>query len=221
MVFLDISLPQTKIPKISYKGLSKGTIIQNRYFILILTRTTLDSCINSIGEVDSKDDVSHFLIHVSPKPDTYEKKTISFASSYVSEHVARKFQLVEHDKLKQFLIGGQEFSPFGSIRGFLFEGYVHNLLRGGGTFRIRDLSNPSKEPFPLQIPKCNEVVIRKYDDKVDKMAYCRPLASNWGAVDSWILDVGVFQITISENHPIKAKPIRELVCTFLSILAEF
>jgi len=174
-----------------------------------LSRTTLKQCIASIGEVESKDDVSHYIIHVKVVS-SYQKKRIKFASNYVSKKVAQKFQLSEQNDLRLFLVGGQEFGAFGSLRGYLFEGYAHNILCNGGKFRIRSLQ--SGDIQHLTIPQTEEVAIHDFSDAIaTEKKYYRPLTQNFAAIDSWIPGIGFFQFTVSESHAIKLKPFRDLL----------
>ncbi|CAG8689323.1 7310_t:CDS:2 [Funneliformis mosseae] len=104
----------------------------------------------------------------------------------------------------------EEESITSSFRGQLFEGYVHNLLRNGGEFNIRNLNDNNIVYSKIQLTKRNLKSFQslsEIDFTVDD--YWRPIAKNFPSFDSLIPSVGLFQITIALNHNIKIAALKE------------
>lgn len=81
----------------------------------------------------------------------------------------------------------------------------------GGKFKIRNLKN-SQEAF-LSLRAYKEKYVSSFTID-DPNAYYIPQAQNFPCVDSWIPKVGFFQMTLSLNHPIKARGIAAMVWIF-------
>jgi len=168
------------------------------------SRTKLDTCLKAVGEIYAGNEVSHNIFHLKPTDD-FKDFQVCYASDYVAEMVALRFIREKQQDLVTFIQASDGSSNFGVLRGHLFEGYCHNVLPKGGKFKIRSLEDSTKKIEELDIKKCEKVIFDgtlKADAQKENIYYC-PLCRNFGAVDSWIKNIGFFQITINLQHDIK------------------
>eukprot|EP01127_Copromyxa_protea_P009926 TRINITY_DN2381_c0_g1_i2.p1 TRINITY_DN2381_c0_g1~~TRINITY_DN2381_c0_g1_i2.p1 ORF type:complete len:319 (-),score=44.02 TRINITY_DN2381_c0_g1_i2:35-991(-) len=165
-----------------------------------LDRVDIESVTECITQVDSKKDVSHWLIHWVPIPD-YSEFRISFTSPYVQAKVIERFAQKEKEKLVKLLRASSDndLGVFGSLCGSLFEGYAHSLLSKGGIFRVRNLRTNKEEE--LEIPTKPHRFVDAFTPD-DANSYLQPKARNFGGIDSWEKGM-LFQMTVSLHHPIK------------------
>ncbi|CAI2196774.1 7872_t:CDS:1, partial [Funneliformis geosporum] len=149
--------------------------------------------------------VSHRILHIVTND--YCCTTIMFASTYVAEKVAEHFERQQKRELITFLSVSEGDGRLGSLRGQLFEGYAHNVLRKGGIFRIRKLGG-NQEELILK-PRDEQLFVRLEDVDVTLDNYFRPVSKNFASIDSLIPDVGLFQMTISPRHNIKTTTLKK------------
>lgn len=76
--------------------------IADLYFYQQLCSVVIEDVRKCITQVDSKNDVSHWLIHWVPTPD-YSEFRISFASPYVQGQVIERFVSQEKENLVKLL----------------------------------------------------------------------------------------------------------------------
>ncbi len=96
----------------------------------------------------------------------------------------------------------------GAHLGLVFEPYVHFVLQQGGSFTIRDLQTHKPEAFRMQKHKVlceisNEEIFKKKKDLFHKDTYYIPTDPTFAVVDSWTKEA-MFQVTVSDKHPIKS-----------------
>jgi hypothetical protein len=100
-------------------------------------KADLKTLTHTIGETDGPDDVSHKLVHIVVHSDgRYDDFHMNWASTYVARRCAEKFERECKEELRQFLARSEGEGTLGALRGYLFEGYSHNLVQRGGTFDI-------------------------------------------------------------------------------------
>jgi len=165
-----------------------------------LSRSSLEKFSEYSGVLEGSDDVSNVLVHIVPNSD-YKTYTLKIASQEIKILLAEVFEKKEKEKLCSFLAVTPRLSLTGRLQGDLFEGWTHRILRNGGTFEIRNLKNGKIEK-PLVIPLCQDQQVENFSDKGTKIYY-RPLSENFPCIDSWIPNIGFFQMTVSMQHPIK------------------
>jgi len=168
-----------------------------------LTRTSLENCTRAVGEIYSNDNVSHVILQLVPTPD-YKRYTVMYSSVYVAEEVASRYALENKGGLITFLLASDDLPKYGGLRGYVFEGYCHNIISTGGSFFVRSLEPGAKKEERLKIPKCKKLFAGSSFDSTEqkKNEYYRPVSRNFGAVDAWIQSVGFFQMTVNAHHGI-------------------
>src|SRR4051812_20733067 len=88
-----------------------------------------------------------------------------FASVWVAEQVAIQFLEKEKQKLLTFLAASDGAGEAASARGLLFEGYVHNLLSGGGQFEVINLSvSGSRVKQIFNVPQRSKYIFKSRDE---------------------------------------------------------
>ncbi|CAG8633634.1 10739_t:CDS:2, partial [Ambispora gerdemannii] len=95
----------------------------------------------------------------------------------------------------------------GSLRGQLFEGYTHNILRKGGAFRVRKLGGNREEELVLE-SKDERLFAKLENVDVNLNYYFRPVSKKFASIDSLIPNVGLFRMTISQKHSIKVTTLK-------------
>lgn len=167
-----------------------------------ISRCHLEDVIRSVGELDSAEDVSHKLIHIHVKPPNFFTRQLKFASAYVSQLVAARFAQEKKDELIRFITAADGLSETGGLRGNLFEGHAHNILKAGGTFVRRRLDNGVEDTVDLPA-RTLQVLLSDADVTTLGNHYGRPSKKNYESVDSLVLPNMFFQMTVSSSHGIK------------------
>ncbi|KAG0363879.1 hypothetical protein BGX24_004832 [Mortierella sp. AD032] len=102
--------------------------------------------------------------------------------------------------------------PKGSASGIIFEAYVLRAFRDGGhTFEIRNLENEDEGLASLEIPRNPKT---EHFDKITPVpadTLCIPKICNYACVDLLLAPRDLFQITVSDKHPIKGVPLSKLL----------
>ncbi|EFJ50423.1 hypothetical protein VOLCADRAFT_88748 [Volvox carteri f. nagariensis] len=98
----------------------------------------------------------------------------------------------------------------------MFQGLVHDLLCRGGSFSLRNLSNPGKQQFSLTVPKMYLKEVQDSDLKEVSLTttisgLLVPVVRNFAGVDSFLIfpdksgmaeRLLFIQVTVSAKHPI-------------------
>jgi hypothetical protein len=169
-----------------------------------ITRTGLEACTRAVGEIYSDDKISHVILQLVPTDD-YEEYKVMYSSVYVAEAVASRYAQANKSDLVKFLLASDDLSNYGNLRGYVFEGYCHNIISAGGSFSIRSLEPGATQKVEvLKIAKCTKLFAGGTFDsaKQGRNNYYRPVSRNFGAVDAWIQSVGFFQMTVNARHGI-------------------
>ena len=144
--------------------------------------------------------LSHRLLLMIPMPDLIG--TFSLIPSSV--HVGRNI-LQLHSAAN--LLNAQELMGriAGAHLGLVFEPYAHHVLASGGSWRIRSLAAGGGHEV-LHLDRHDTVDVR--NDQVAALAiedrkYYVPTDPTYAVVDAWS-GINMFQITVSDHHPIKS-----------------
>jgi hypothetical protein len=185
----------------------------------------LAACKQSVGQLAGKDDISHRVLHIIVENrygpdgavvDPFIHTHIEFASKYVADKMILKFWANERVDLLSFLRSSAGESNAAGMRGILFESIAHMVLLRGGKFTVRRLGSASTEEKYLP-PR----TLQSFDD-LDKVnlsmdtIYYRPVSSNLAAVDALANNM-LFQMTVSESHPVKMAGLKKAVQQVLMI----
>ncbi|CAG8543050.1 4893_t:CDS:2 [Ambispora gerdemannii] len=188
-----------------------------RLLEVALATADFDKIIQSIGNIDSKKDVSHRLIHITCD-EKYLQTGVIFASKWIADNLLDRFEQLCFEKVKSFLFGNGGQSACSGLRGQLFEAYAHKVLvRGNKSYRVRNLED-GKE-FQKHFTACEHVLFTQLSNinrTEHKGKYCQPKSRTFCAIDAFILGQSntintLFQMTVSSNHPIKAHELEKVM----------
>jgi len=159
--------------------------------------------LDSIKQVDSKQSVSHYLIQMLPSPD-YSSYTIHFLTETIGNRIVEKYKEERKDMWLKFLKDSlaDEFASLSQFRGFVFENVAHQLIRKGGDFTIfGPLGARNEHETTITIPPCTLKIVSDFEISRQDIYYC-PASKQQAAYDSWMGNVGFFQVTTAKNHQI-------------------
>lgn len=198
-----------------------------------LLQQAVDTCdekiFQYIGGSNSREDVSHILVHMwtnIPGNDVsgeesaeneneieqiaeeyYTETIIKFASEYVGEII--------YERLKDSMIRRLQAEVEACIEsgksinnayfGCYFEQIVHRIFRKGGTFRVRSLEPNSDTTLQLYEDVNKQDEILKFLDvkSIENDKYYQPVSKTFPSIDAIVAPDKLFQITIATNHSIK------------------
>ncbi|WAR63239.1 hypothetical protein PtB15_18B321 [Puccinia triticina] len=95
----------------------------------------------------------------------------------------------------------------GSFRGMVFESHAHNVLQGGGRFKVRQLCKgrdpPSDPSVEVTFPVAECKLFRDLEDvDLGTNLLWRPHSKSFPSIDSLCGPANFFQMTASQRHPI-------------------
>ena len=141
-------------------------------------------------------ELSSCLLHRWPTSN-HRSYQLKWASTYVTDKITASLNPEAWNQLLKIIS-----EPSGSDSGIAFETYVlHAFREGGHTFEIKDLDN-GKSSF-LTIPRHQNTIQFDTIPKIEAGTLYIPKVSNYACVDLLLAPGDLFQITISEHHPIK------------------
>lgn len=105
-----------------------------------------------------------------------------------------------------------------ALRGQLFELISHEVLRRGGCFSVRKLTDKGLEPEVLKEFKLNleEKIfwsINEIKDDIQQQGptkYYRPVSDTFESIDSYVYPNEMFQVTVSRRHGVKQDGLRAI-----------
>ena len=170
---------------------------------------------NSVGQIDAAPEASHRLLHIQAQR-PYVRKSVTIGTRYILDCLMNRFLEQQASEVQDFLISSVSSSNLGTVRGDMFEGYSHRVLRNGGDFRVRCLDGPDAgTESVLHMARCVGVhSIREPADLAlcpSDEHYCRPAIPNFPAVDALKLPGNLFQMTVSATHSIKHTALKRVL----------
>jgi len=165
------------------------------------------------GTEFAKDDICHRLVHIIPKLG-YQQWSHDFASPFVASEVSKHLYEDLRTQLETFLVSSQGIAPLAALRGYLLESYTHRKLSAGGNFKIRNLETGGTSTLtllPLEIVKFGKTAPTPVPGK-----YYLPDKSNFESVDSYVAPNLLFQMTVSNSHPIKNAGMQKILTVVAS-----
>ncbi len=170
------------------------------------------------GNVEKGDEISHLIVHYDVDL-SYKKKSLCLGSTYITEKALERFLSCQESELKRFLNFSEPTPLLATLRGNLFEAYSHRLLAAGGKFAIRSLEGG--EPLSeldggehlseLTLPKCKMTRFYKISECQNNDSYYVPWNPNFPCIDSYLPNIGFFQMTVSQSHPIKKAKMKDII----------
>jgi hypothetical protein len=151
--------------------------------------------------------VVHRLMHYCPENNPIFA-TLSPASKLIDHMLAERLKQKLNDNRKVLMMWLDGSDKGSSFAGFLFEQFVHERLLDGGQFEMRSLSNSSRSMIDINqtIGQYSRFKTNFLLDNIFKYVYQIPEVPNYPSIDSFMITenaVLMFQITMSESHPVK------------------
>ncbi|CAG8737495.1 432_t:CDS:2, partial [Funneliformis caledonium] len=145
------------------------------------------------------------LVHRWPDP-SYNNYHLQWASRYIYDEIERRLEKQSWSFLLERI---QMMRNYPNARGIMFEMYVIHLFRSSNdVYAMRKLQEDPKtthiEEFSMgKSPTVSNIrTAKELSSKSDKTIIL-PETSNFGAVDLFYTPDMMFQVTVSNNHPIK------------------
>ena len=174
-----------------------GILALNRLFSIVL------------GEVSKEEEISYRIVHFEVKPPYYTKHILVMASDYVLEKALRHFLSSGENDVKQFILWSDGVPSLASLRGIVFENYVHKKLSKEREFSVRSLDDGTKST--LKAPQRKFQKFWNVSECKDLNVYYKVAKKNQACIDSLIVNEGYFQVTTSLEHPIEKQKMREIM----------
>jgi hypothetical protein len=172
--------------------------------------------LDSVGHLDTSTD-SHKLLQYELTDDTYRNVTTTFASPWVFERLAEKWEIDNEHAMELFVEQTAGVSELGGARGYALERVAHRKLAQGGKFKVRLLHQNGALASPGEV-EFKELPTIKFDSleeiKDRNGAYGQPNSKSFAVVDSVSFsdsEKNGFQITASYKHQPKHKLVKQLV----------
>ncbi len=185
-----------------------------RIELAILETDNFDKIIKCFteNEQNPRVEISNRIIH-RWTDDTHRNYHYKWATPYVFEKIQEKLEETSWvDCLHKIRIMRSPYEA--SARGFLFECYVIHLFRTGNQkFEVRKLRGEEKDQFSIhRKPKAG--FVRNLSDLLKysgENIVIVPDKQNFGAVDLFVTPNYIFQVTVSEYHPIKQVELTKVI----------
>lgn len=174
---------------------------------------------DSLGCQDTAPQASHQLLQYDVDPDAsppFSSVTTRFASGYVERKFTQRVAQVEIRDVWSLVSATAGEPRVAAVRGSAFEALAMRLLRMGGQFRVRRLSD--SQEFKLHVPALEEKSIGSTSDVAQHgtpTSLLRPKNPNFPVVDAFasglrlagdsppkLSSVVGLQMTVSDRHPI-------------------
>ena len=159
----------------------------------------------------TESEISHRLIHFKVEPPCYTKPTRVLGSEYIRGRFSERLRDLDEQKARYFLRLFGDVSLVAASVGNLFQGYADRHLSAGGRFLIRSLDTEVDDSIDLSPRPI--YLFRDLSECTNPAIYYRPKAKNFACIDSLILEVGYFQITISQKRDISIKEMKKIMET--------
>ena len=152
--------------------------------------------------------ISHRLVHFEVEPPCYTKYKLVMASEYVREKFLEALDNQQDQEFKYYFSLFQSIPMMASSIGLAFQQYANQKLSAGGQFLVRSLDDESESILDIS-PR----TLQKFTDLSEctsSTIYYTPAKKNFPCIDSLILEIGYFQMTVSLRHKILWKPMKEI-----------
>jgi hypothetical protein len=187
----------------------------------VVGSSKLDYIIRAIGEVNAeRNKISFSLVHFVVTAN-FTSSGFLLGSKRIADEVYKRYYVQQQRDLRIFLSTSTGLSPYGGIRGHLFESWSHNALRNGGRWPVRRLTESAKNSAPpsLEFGLCGLFTFHHFGalSSLPDGSYAAPSYSNLAAVDSLIKDgtrLRLFQMTVSAEHPVSGSGLQQLLAMF-------
>jgi len=173
--------------------------------------------IGSTTVADQSSWIAHRLIHIVPSDD-YKRVTIKFGSQKICDAFVSQYYDTCESRFISF-INTKTDAVYANLRGQLFEAYAHRLIASGGIFNVRELTSGKNQKSKIvKFPKADTEYFSDMSSCVSCSSsssssssvsgsnhgndpkYFIPISKSFAVIDSFS-DAGLFQMTVSSDHP--------------------
>ncbi|CAG8673861.1 1455_t:CDS:2, partial [Funneliformis caledonium] len=164
---------------------------------------------------------SHKIIHIHTNSeetkDPYTDAFCLFASKYAASKCLDHLKKHNKEKLRTFIDSARNIKEMSALQGQLFELLSHEILRWGGKFLVRKLTERGAEPeeFEEFESDLKEIFFWSIDEitgdiQQGQKNYYRPDSDTFESIDSYVYPNKMFQITVSRRHGVKQDGLRAI-----------
>jgi hypothetical protein len=177
-----------------------------------------------VGEAASADSMPHKVLHMIAGPDNeipYRYLYADFASAYVADRVAQRFEEAVRADIERWVAGADASPLLASMRGHLWENVCHRLLARGGSFQVRrvdaapDAATSALSVAPMELKWLRSVTELGSFAAVKTPTYGRFTSRTTCAIDGALSDghgcVDLLQMTVSLHHGVSIRGLMEAV----------
>jgi len=193
--------------------------------MIVSASQSIDSCIiDSQAKLFFGHEFSHKIIQIHTNlEDTENPYTDSFclfASKFAGNKCLEHLKEHNKEKLRTFIESARNMKEVSALRGQLFELISHEILRRGGSFLVRKLTDKDKGPEPEVFKEFELNLEEKFfwaiDDIKDDIQqgrknYYRPNSDTFESIDSYVYPNKMFQVTVSKRHGVKQDGLRAIM----------
>ncbi|KAI7947563.1 hypothetical protein MJO28_009471 [Puccinia striiformis f. sp. tritici] len=156
--------------------------------------------------------VLHIWNHPSGNPFLFH---VAWASRQVESAVLIRLQQEFRADLKRLLQTTGDYLC-GNVRGMVFESHAHDVLQGGGRFKVRQLCKgqdpPSDPSVEVTFPAAKCKFFQDLEDvDLGTNLLWRPHSKSSPSIDSLCGPANLFQMTVSQKHPINHQGLSKAV----------
>jgi hypothetical protein len=172
----------------------------------------LQSILSTVGYEDAPTNgFLHFSVPNWMNGD-FTTRRLCFASRRVEEEIANTMLKNQVQSLERFLKAAVPAGPWGSLRGYLFEQYVHYRLPKGGDYVLEVLSDDSSN-LTMSINASKPIIFHNIEDITAEISssYWKPSKGNHPVIDAFVSPAFMLQCTVSDSHPIKKDVCKNVV----------
>ena len=197
------------IPRFVLAGFTNAV----RNFEDVLSRSSPQDLITSVGAVASKPDVSDRLAMMHVIDDTFENIEIrltEYAQSCILNLLLQSYQQDQN----LMVLTAQPNTATAALFGYVYEQVMHRRINRGATTRIRSLNAADpRTVYNIFIPARS---MHRFDSsssitKIPPNVYAIPTQSNLAVIDSIYFPKVFFQSTTALHHPIKGASLKKLL----------
>jgi hypothetical protein len=194
---------------------------EDRGALVVRLKNELQQCqakslIDCVGNLDTTKD-SHMLLHYE-LTDAYRTVTTTFASPWVFEQLADKWEREDKLVAEHFVSQTSGVAQLGGARGYALERVAHRKLASGGIFKVRRLHEDGVETAEqtVNFRPLDTIEFDKLEDiQADVKAYLKPKSKTLTVVDAVSIrktdeETG-FQMTVSLSHRAKHQRVKEIL----------
>jgi hypothetical protein len=179
---------------------------------------------NLLKSTRNEQAMSSMLLHLVPKDINPRRCTVEFATGHVQRKLYDRFKTQVVQEL-ELLVSAAELSPeANSLLGHFFESYAHERIAAGAVTACVQLLADGEAPavHRLTLARMGNGTVELFDGNQTKSPgaalqsnqYYRPKQRNFESIDALARvddQLLVFQITVSERHPVKVKGLQRVL----------